>query len=251
MAFKFLSNADLVKHWGLLKREVFIGIWIVIGIGLLLYLLGKIKFPHDGPLGKLGFGRLSFAFLVFAFVVYLIPGLTNTEHANLKLLSGFPPPLPYSLYDKDSDCPLGLDCYKDLDEGIAAAKEQNKPIMLDFTGWACVNCRKMEEQVWSKDIVYNVLKDDFVIISLYVDDRKELPKEEQFKFVKSNGNLKNIKTIGDKWATLQTLNFQNNSQPFYVLLNHDMELLNHTIAYTPNADEYFEWLKKGVENFKK
>lgn len=251
MAFKFLSNADLVKHWGLLKREVFIGIWIVLGIGLLLYLLGKIKFPHDSPLKKLSFGRISFAVLVGAFVVYLIPGLTNTEHANLKMLSGFPPPLPYSLYEKESDCPLGLNCYKDLDEGVAAAKAQNKPIMLDFTGWACVNCRKMEEQVWSKDKIYNVLNDEYVIISLYVDDRKELEKEQQFQFLKHNGSIKNIKTIGDKWATLQTLNFQNNSQPFYVLLNHDMELLNHTTAYTPNADEYYDWLVKGVENFKK
>ena len=123
--------------------------------------------------------------------------------------------------------------------------------MLDFTGWACVNCRKMEEQVWSQSKIYKILKEEYIIISLYVDDRKELPKEEQFKYVKPNGNLKNIRTIGDKWATLQTLNFQNNSQPFYVLLNHNMELLNHTTAYTPNADEYFEWLQKGVENFKK
>jgi len=251
MAFKFLSNADLVKHWGLLKREVFIGIWIILGIGLLLYLLGKIKFPHDGPFKKISFSRWAFIILVASFVVYLIPGLTNTEHANLKLLSGFPPPLPYSIYEKDSECPLGLNCYKDLDEGIEAAKAQNKPIMLDFTGWACVNCRKMEEQVWSKDKIYKVLKEDYIIVSLYVDDRKELEKDEQFQFLKHNGNIKNIKTIGDKWATLQTLNFQNNSQPYYVLLNHDMELLNHTTAYTPNADEYFDWLMVGIENFKK
>lgn len=250
LALKFLSNADLVKHWGLLKREVFIGLWIIIGISLLLYLLGKIKFPHDGPFKKISASKWGFIVLVFAFVVYLIPGLTNTPYANLKVLSGFPPPLPYSLYEKDSECPLGLNCYKDLDEGIAAAKEQNKPIMLDFTGWACVNCRKMEEQVWSQDKIYQMLKDDYVIISLYVDDRKMLPKEEQFQYIKPNGNLKNIKTIGDKWATLQTLNFQNNSQPFYVLLDHNMELLNKTTAYTPNADEYYKWLKAGVENFK-
>jgi len=251
MAFKFLSNADLVKHWGLLKREVFIGIWIIIGIGLLLYLLGKIRFPHDGPAKKPTKWRWSFIVLVFAFVIYLIPGLTNTKHANLKLLSGFPPPLPYSIYEKDSECPLGLNCYKDIDEGIAAARAENKPIMLDFTGWACVNCRKMEEQVWSKDRIYEMLNKEYVIISLYVDDRVKLSKDEQFKFIKSNGNLKNIKTIGDKWATLQTLNFQNNSQPYYVLLNHDMELLNHPIAYTPQAGTYFNWLEKGLNNFKK
>ena len=132
MAFKFLSNADLVKHWGLLKREVFIGIWIIIGIGLVLYLFGKIKFPHDGPLKKLSFGRISFGVLVLAFVIYLIPGLTNTPSANLKLLSGFPPPLPYSIYEKDSECPLGLNCYKDLEKGVEAAKAENKPIMAGF-----------------------------------------------------------------------------------------------------------------------
>ncbi len=195
MAFKFLSNADLVKHWGLLKREVFIGIWIVLGIGLLLYLLGKIKFPHDSPLKKLSFGRISFAVLVGAFVVYLIPGLTNTEHANLKLLSGFPPPLPYSLYEKESDCPLGLNCYKDLEEGVAAAKAENKPIMLDFTGWACVNCRKMEEQVWSKDKIYSVLNEEYVIISLYVDDRKELEENEQFQFLSITEALKILRLL--------------------------------------------------------
>jgi thiol:disulfide interchange protein DsbD len=251
LALKFLSNADLVKHWGLLKREVFIGLWIIIGISLLLYLLGKIKFPHDGPLKKISMSKWGFIILVFSFVIYLIPGLTNSKYANLKLLSGFPPPLPYSIYEKESECPLGLNCYKDLSEGVEAAKAQNKPIMLDFTGWACVNCRKMEEQVWSQDKIYEVLKNDFVIISLYVDDRKELEKNEQFQFLKQNGSIKKIKTIGDKWATLQTLNFENNSQPFYVLLNHDMELLNYTAAYTPDEDDYFDWLKLGLENFKK
>ena len=250
LALKFLSNADLVKHWGLLKREVFIGLWIVVGIGLLLYLIGKIRFPHDGPAKKPTKWSWSFIFLVFAFTVYLIPGLTNTKYANLKLLSGFPPPLWYSIYEKDSECPLGINCYKDLDEGIAAAKEQNKPIMLDFTGYACVNCRKMEEQVWSEDDIFKILNDDYITISLYVDDRKVLSEDSQFKFLKSNGKIKNIKTIGDKWATLQTVNFQNNSQPFYVLLNSDMEMLNHTNAYEPDEEAYLEWLTKGLENFK-
>jgi thiol:disulfide interchange protein DsbD len=157
----------------------------------------------------------------------------------------------YSLYDKTSDCPLGLNCYKDLDEGIAAAKAQNKPIMLDFTGWACVNCRKMEEQVWSKSKVYDMLSDNYIIISLYVDDRRELPQDQQFEYLKPNGSVKTIKTIGDKWATLQTINFKNNSQPFYVLLDHDMNMLNKTTAYTPNVDEYFTWLQIGVDSFNK
>lgn len=251
LALKFLSNADLVKHWGLLKREVFIGIWVLIGIGLVLYLFGKIKFPHDGPLKKLSFSRISFGVLFLAITIYLVPGLTNTKYSNLKLLSGFPPPLPYSIYDKDSECPLGLNCYKDFEEGLQAAKEQDKPIMLDFTGWACVNCRKMEEQVWSKDKIYTMLNDNYVIISLYVDDRKELPEDEQFQVLRPNGTAKTIKTIGDKWATFQTVNFNNNSQPFYVLLNHNLELLNHTTAYTPNPEEYLNWLKTGLDNFKK
>lgn len=250
LALKFLSNADLVEHWGILKREIFIGLWIIIGIGLALYLFGKIKFPHDGPLQKLSKGRITTGILAISFVIYLIPGMTNTKHANLKLLSGFPPPMFYSLYDKTSDCPLDLNCYKDLDEGIAAAKAENKPIMLDFTGWACVNCRKMEEQVWSKSKVYDILSEHYVIISLYVDDRRELPENQQFDYLKPTGNVKKIKTIGDKWATLQTINFKNNSQPFYVLLDHDMNMLNKTTAYTPNVDEYFNWLQKGVERFK-
>ncbi len=251
LALKFLSNADLVEHWGILKRELFIGIWIVIGIGLALYLFGKIKFPHDGPLQKLSKGRIGVGLLTIAFVIYLIPGLTNTKAANLKLLSGFPPPLFYSYYDKASECPLGLNCYKDLEEGIQAAKAQNKPIMLDFTGWACVNCRKMEEQVWSKTKVYDILMNDYIIISLYVDDRKKLSENQQFDYLKPTGSVKKIRTIGDKWATLQTINFQNNSQPFYVLVNSEMEMLNKTTAYTPNVDEYYYWLKTGLENFKK
>ncbi|WP_115461693.1 protein-disulfide reductase DsbD family protein [Winogradskyella aurantiaca] len=250
LALKFLSNADLVQHWGLLKREVFIGLWILIGLGLILYLIGKIKFPHDGPLQKISKGRWITAVLTLAFVIYLIPGLTNTAHANLKALSGFPPPMFYSIYEKESDCPLNLNCYKDLDEGLEVAKDENKPIMLDFTGWACVNCRKMEEQVWSTADVYDMLNEEFVIISLYVDDRSIMPEDEQFNYLRTNGTVKTIKTIGDKWGTLQTLNFQNNSQPYYILLNHDMELLNATTAYTPDADEYFDWLQKGLENFR-
>jgi thiol:disulfide interchange protein DsbD len=252
LALKFLSNADLVEHWGLLKREIFIGLWIIIGLGLILYLFGKIKFPHDSLLQKLSKFRITSGILVIAFVIYLIPGLTNTKYANLKLLSGFAPPLFYSLYDKASDCPLDLNCYKDLDEGIAAAKAENKPILLDFTGWTCVNCRKMEEQVWSKSDIYKILSEDYIIISLYVDDNeKALPKEEQFQYLRSNGTVKEIESYGDKWTALQTTNFQNNSQPYYVLLDADMGLLNVTNAYEPNADAYYQWLKTGLENFKK
>lgn len=245
LALKFLSNADLVEHWGLLKREVFIGLWIIIGCGLFLYLIGKIKFPHDGPLKQINFSRGAFAFLVLAFVVYLLPGLQKEPAWNLKLLSGFPPPMSYSLYHKAEK----LTIFKDLNEGLAYAEKNNKPVMLDFTGWACVNCRKMEEHVWTDPRVEDLLKNEYVIISLYVDDRDELPKAEQFNFLKPSGSVKKIKTIGDKYATMQTINFKNNSQPFYVLMTHEMNLLNGTKAYT-DATDYYNWLKEGLKNYK-
>ena len=250
LAFKFLSNADLVEHWGILKREIFIGIWIVIGIGLMLYLFGIIRFPHDGPKARPNKARILAGILTLLFVLYLIPGLTNTSHANLKLLSGFPPPLFYSIYEKETEGPLGLKAYKDFREGVEAAKTENKPIMVDFTGWACVNCRKMEEQVWSDEEVFQTLQNEFILISLYVDDRKELPKEEQFNYLKPSGGVKKIKTVGDKWATFQTLNFRNNSQPFYVLMDSDMNLLNDPVGYTPNTQEYYQWLSEGLKEFR-
>ena len=250
LAFKFLSNADLVDHWGILKREIFIGIWILIGIGLTLYLFGILRFPHDGPRKKLSKPRILLGTLSLAFVIYLLPGLSNSSYANLKLLSGFPPPLFYSVYDKETEAPLGLTAYKDFDEGVAAAKEQGKPIILDFTGWACVNCRKMEEQVWSEPEVYDILRNEYILISLYVDDREALPENEQFNYQKPGGGVKHIETVGDKWATFQTLNFRNNSQPFYVLLDHDINLLAQPVGYTPDADEYYDWLETGLKKFR-
>ena len=250
LAFKFLSNADLVEHWGILKREIFIGIWVIIAIGLMLYLFGLIRFPHDGPKQKISKTRFGLGTLTLLFVLYLLPGLTNTPMANLKLLSGFPPPLFYSIYEKETEGPLGLKAYKDWEKGLEAAREQNKPIILDFTGWACVNCRKMEEQVWSDPEVYDVLNNEFILISLYVDDRMELPAQDQFNYVREKGGIKKIKTIGDKWATFQTVNFKNNSQPFYVLLDPQVNLLNPPVGYTPNEKEYLSWLKDGLQKFK-
>jgi thiol:disulfide interchange protein DsbD len=249
LAFKFLSNADLVEHWGILKREIFIGIWILIGLGLMAYLFGFIRFPHDGPKKKISKARFGVGVITFFFVLYLIPGLTNTSAANLKLLSGFPPPLFYSIYDKGTEAPLGLKAYKDWDQGLEAARKQNKPIILDFTGWACVNCRKMEEQVWSNPEVFDVLNDEYILISLYVDDREELAEEKQFNYLKPKGGIKPIETIGDKWATFQTLNFQNNSQPFYVLLDNEVKLLNKPVGYTPDDSKYLNWLKEGLAKF--
>jgi thiol:disulfide interchange protein DsbD len=249
LAFKFLSNADLVEHWGILKREVFIGIWIVIGIAMVLYLFGKLKFPHDGPKQRLSKGRIFVGVVTLAFVIYLIPGLTNSSNANLKFLSGFPPPLFYSVYDKETEGPLGLKAYKDFDKGLVAAKAQNKPILLDFTGWACVNCRKMEEQVWSVPEVFETIKNDYILVSLYVDDKAKLDEDSRFNYERNNGSVKKIRTIGDKWATFQTLNFRNNSQPYYVLLSPELEILNETIGYEPSSKAYFDWLKVGLENF--
>jgi thiol:disulfide interchange protein len=249
-AFKFLSNSDLVGHWDLLKREVFIGLWVVIFSGLALYLFGKIKFPHDSPIKKLSFFRVSFGVLIFAFVVYLIPGTFKNPTWNLNALSGFPPPQFYSVYEQVSDCPLGLNCYKDFNEGLQVAKETNKPILLDFTGWACVNCRKMEENVWSDSEVYTLLKEEYILISLYVDDNeKELPKTAQFDFKKANGQIKKIRTYGDKWSTFQVINFKNASQPYYILMTADLEILNSPQQYT-DITTYKNWLKKGIVNFK-
>ena len=252
LAFKFLSNADLVEHWGLIKRELFIGIWMVCAAGIALYLFGFIRFPHDGPKGqKIAKGNWLFGLLSVAAFIYLAPGLTNTPAANLKLLSGFPPPLFYSYYDKGTSAPLGLEAYKDFDQGMAAAKASGKPLMIDFTGWACVNCRKMEEQVWSTPEVFELLSQEYVLVSLYVDDRKALLADEQFSYAQPNGRIKKLKTVGDKWATFQTINFKNNSQPYYILLDEDQNMLNKPVGYTPDVDEYAEWLTEGLEEFQR
>ncbi|MEM9362235.1 MAG: cytochrome c biogenesis protein CcdA [Bacteroidota bacterium] len=246
LAFKFLSNADLVGHWGILKREIFLGIWIVLFVLLALYLFGVFRFPHDGPKQKLSSTRKFIGVASIAFFVYLVLGLAGM--VNLKLLSGFPPPDFYSVQQTDSDCPLGLDCFKDFDEGVTYAKASNKPILLDFTGWACVNCRKMEENVWSQPSIYQMIKDDYVLISLYVDDRKELPSEQQFDYKFDTGRIKAIETIGQKWGTFQTINFNAASQPYYVLLSPNLEILNEAVQYV-DADVYEEWLKSGLSTY--
>jgi thiol:disulfide interchange protein DsbD len=246
LAFKFLSNADLVGNWGILKREIFIGIWIVIFVLLALYLFGIFRFPHDGPKQKLSLGRKLTGVFSGAFALYLVLGLTNIM--SLKVLSGFPPPDFYTVAQKETDCPLGLDCYKDFETGVAAAQEQNKPILLDFTGWGCVNCRRMEENVWSDPKVYPLLRDDYILISLYVDDRKELPESKQFDFQYESGRIKTITTIGQKWGTFQTINFNAASQPYYVLLSPDLEVLNPAVQYV-DTDTYEEWLKSGLQRY--
>ncbi len=250
LAIKFLSNADLVMNWGIMPRELFIGLWVVIGIGLTLYLFGAIRFPHDSPKARPSPIRVGTAMLSGAFVLYLIPGLTNSSWRNLKLLSGFPPPLFYSFYEQKSECPLDLSCAHDLEEGMEIARRENKPIILDFTGWACVNCRKMEENVWPEKGVFDRLSKNYVLVSLYVDDKRELPKDEQFIYETSNGTMKPIVTKGNKWATLQAENFSSASQPLYVLLSPDGKLLTDPVGYTPNSTEYEKFLQRGLEAMK-
>ncbi|MEM9918025.1 MAG: cytochrome c biogenesis protein CcdA [Bacteroidota bacterium] len=250
LAFKFLSNADLVEHWGILKIEPFLIIWALTAIGLGLYLFGKIKFPHDSPLKKINATRWVLGTTAFLFAAYLISGFRYNEDTktftSLTLLSGLAPPVGYS-FIYPNDCPNNLDCFKDLDDGLAYAKKTGKPIMIDFTGYACVNCRKMEEHVWPKKSIHDRLKNDFVLISLYVDDRKKLPEEEQVVVEKKTGGKRKLRTYGDKWAHFQAEYFNINAQPFYVLLSSDGQLLNTPVGYTPDEIEYASFLDCGLK----
>ena len=246
-AFKFLSNADLVEHWGILKREVFIGIWVLISFSLSLYLLGLYKFPHESKNDVTSKFNLILGFFVLGFSVYLFPALLQNGSDKARMLSGFTPPAFYSIYSKSNDCPLGFTCFKDFDSGLSYAKSQNKPILLDFTGWACVNCRRIEENVWTDPEVYSLINDNFVLISLYVDDRKELDVKDFITLKYKSGKEKIIKTVGEKGATFQAINFKSASQPYYVLLDNNLRILNKPIQYT-SKDKYLNWLKEGLDN---
>lgn len=253
LAFKFLSNADLVMHWGILKREVFIGIWVLTGLGLTLYLFGILRLPHDYKGMKISMGRKIAGLIALLFTLYLVPGLTSTKYANLKLLSGFPPPLSYSIYGKQNVHGKGLEpnVINDYEQALQMAKEQNKPLLIDFTGWACVNCRKMEENVWAQPEVYNYIRENFILVSLYVDDREKLPIEQRFTYTTAEGKQKQLITVGDKWATFQAENFNQVTQPLYVIMDTTERLLNHPVGYTPDASKYVEWLKCGRAAFGK
>lgn len=251
MALKFLSNADLVTHWGILKREVFFGLWAIIALITALYLLGILTFGQPKP-KKLNAIRIVLAILFIATSLYLIPGVTKSKWAaNRTLMSGFAPPLSYSIYGDQASKGVEANVINDYEKALQLAKEQHKPILIDFTGWACVNCRKMEENVWPKDEVKVLIQQDYILVSLYVDDRKLLPEDEQFLYTTSAGLKKEIKTIGDKYATMQTENFVNNSQPFYVLISPDEKLLTRPVGYTPDAKEYASWLQCGLDAYKK
>ncbi|MEO5997159.1 MAG: cytochrome c biogenesis protein CcdA [Chitinophagaceae bacterium] len=252
LAIKFLSNADLVEHWGVLKREVFFAIWIIVGICLVLYLFGILKFKHDPPPPKLGKLRIGFALIFLAFTIYLLPGVTKTKYANLSLISGFPPPLSYSIYGKDlvKICGVEPTVINNYEKALQLSIAQNKPVLIDFTGWACVNCRKMEENVWPDPSIKELIEKNFILVSLYVDDREMLPETERFLYTSSDGSKKKIATIGDKYATFQDVNFRVQSQPYYVIVNGNEKLLTNPVAYTPVKKDYENWLRCGLKAFK-
>ncbi|QDO95494.1 thiol:disulfide interchange protein [Formosa sediminum] len=267
LAFKFLSNADLVLQLHILEREVFVAIWIAVFGTLAFYLFGKIQLPHDSPLPYISVGRLSLGLIVLSFTIYMIPGLWG---APLNIISAFPPPQEYSespygvgfsklgsggSASAHGDLPGGahllaphdIIAFDDYDTGLAYAKKVGKPVLLDFTGWACVNCRKMEQNVWPEPAVLNILKNDVVLISLYVDDKRELESDEIVASQLKPG--KKLKYIGQKWSEMQTIKYKSNSQPFYVIIDHNEEKLVDPVGYTPDVDTYHAWLEEGVNKF--
>ncbi len=252
LALKFLSNADLVMHWGLLKREVFIILWIVISIGLALYAFGFLRLPHDSKHQKINWGRKLIGIVALIFALYLAPGLTKTKYANLKLLSGILPPLSYSAFSDESRFKgLEANFINDYQKAIAFAKEQKKPLLIDFTGWACANCRRMEEEIWTRDAVYKTIHENFVLVSLYVDDKEKLAIADRIMNYKTkDGNVKDIISIGDKYATFESENFYQVSQPLYVMLNNDEQLLAFPIGATFDEAKYLDWLNCGLKAFK-
>ena len=238
LAFKFLSNADLVEGWGILKRETFILIWVIIFLSMSLYLFGSY-------FGKLKFNYKSISgWLFLLFSIFLLSGLYDSK--NVRLLSGILPPEFYSIVEKESECPLGLKCFKNFDEGKEYAIENNKIILLDFTGWACANCRRMEENVWSKPKIYELLDNNYVIISLYVDDRTKLSDTDKFKYINKSGRIQYINNIGRRWSLFQQINFNNASQPYYVAMLPSGKILSEPIQFT--SDKNFQnWLEISIE----
>ena len=251
-AFKFLSNADLVLQLGLLQRELFIAIWIAVSLTIAFYLFGWFTLPHDSKVERIGVFRFSLGMVFMMLGIYLLPGMWG---APVNLISGFPPPIFYSEWNQGSqgDGHGGHGGhvearFDDYDKGLAAAREEGKPMLLDFTGWACVNCRKMEEQVWSNPKVAEILTQDVVLVSLYVDDRKSLPESEH-RVEEYGGKDFRIKTIGNKWSYLQASRFDRNAQPFYVMIDHDGQNIGGNAGYDPDADVFIDFLQDGLAEF--
>jgi len=251
LALKFLSKADLVSKTFFLKRELFIALWILIAIGLVLYLFGKIRFPHDDKKPKISLTRKIIGVLGIGFIIYLIQGLFPAERPRLQHLSGILPPINVSYFHKEGDGILGMHPSHDYFEAIEIAKKENKPLLIDFTGYGCENCRKMEEFVWSEPDILPILQNEVVLASLYIDDKEALPETEQTSIDMGNGQKKKIKTIGDKWSLFQQINFNNNSQPHYVLVSPDGKVINAPVSgYMPKED-FKAFLTCGIEFFKK
>ena len=285
LALKFLSVVDLAYHWNFLTRDIFIALWIIIAILLGTYLIGKLRFSHEQPIEHISIPRLFFAILAFGFAIYMVPGLWG---APVKLLSGIAPPQHYQEFSLNKiqfqllqlenkiakmhaeegtegtgifndpkplrnlptvttnmECPHELDCYFDYDRGFEIARKTGKPVLLDFTGWACVNCRKMEDNVWSDPKVWELINEKYVLVSLYVDDKTSLPEEHQISKYTNN----KVSTVGKLWSDLQRVRFKSNSQPYYVLMDHNEQLLAQPKGYTPDVNDYISFLNKGINQF--
>jgi thiol:disulfide interchange protein DsbD len=264
LALKFLSVADLVMHWGFLDREVFISLWIAVAVLLALYLLGKLKFSHDSDLPYISVPRLFMAIVTLSFAVYLLPGLWG---APLKAISGFLPHMgtqdfnitmqhgsshaspQRDILKKGSEnlhCAHEIDCFFDYEQALAIGREENKPVMIDFTGHGCVNCRKMENTVWVDNAVLEVLRNKVILVELYVDDRTELAETH------TTEEGKKLRTVGDKWSEFQSKKFSKQSQPYYVFIDpFTEEVIHGGRAYNEDIPAYLEWLNKGLEMFAK
>ena len=242
-ALKFLSVADLAYGWRILDRETFLALWIVLFALLGFYLLGKIKFPHDDDNTKVGVGRFFMALFSLAFAVYMVPGLWG---APLKAVSAFAPPMQtqdFNLYNNEVHAK-----FDDYDLGMEYARQHGKPVMLDFTGYGCVNCRKMELAVWTDSKVSDIINNDYVLITLYVDNKTPLTSPVK---VTENGRERTLRTVGDKWSYLQRVKFGANAQPFYVLIDNEGRPLNKSYSYDEDIPKYIEFLQTGLENYKK
>ena len=250
LALKFLSKADLVSKIFLLKRELFIGIWIVISIFLTLYLLGKIKFPHDDKNTKISTNRKVLGFLSMGIIVYLIQGLFPSDRPKLQILSGILPPINVSYFHNEKDGILGMHPEHDYFKAIDLAQKENKPILIDFTGYGCENCRKMEEFVWSESDILPLLQNEVILASLYIDDKEILPENEQTSIDMGNGQKKKIKTIGDKWSMFQQINFNNNSQPHYVLVTPEGKVINTPVSGYMDKEDFKKFLECGINFYK-
>lgn len=250
LAVKFFSNADLVEQWGFLKREMFLLIWAVIGVCIVLYLFGWIRFGQ-APVRKFSVWRIVFISQFSLATIYLVRGLSCDPDTELELISGFPPPRTYS-YCAEKITKRSIEpIHNNLDSARVLARVQNKPILIDFTGWACVNCRRMEEKVWVDPDVNRLMRENFIVVSLYVDERKKLPLSKQRVVTMADGQTRRIVTVGDEWSAFQIANFGATAQPQYAIITADGKALTRTKFYTPNAKEFKAWLDCGIEAFQK